>query len=486
VSTNNIDYDALAKSYGAVSSTPQAPPQTQGAPQGTSEIDYDSLAKQYGAVSSQPAQPAEKPGLISRVGNYLQQVHEAGPVEMGKGFLKGMGETATNLFGDPTGEGDTSFLSAKVGMDPDAIAVAKKDAEQFHKEVLPSANPGQEVGKGIEMLTEFFLADSAFKGMTALDKVRKLERVAKAVERYPAIAKILQRSVQTGLATGAVETAKTGDLEEGAKAAVVGSIAGGLGEGAFLGAKAAKTAVPKIVSSFWDSVTGRAVQSDLQAGIRGTLEATAKDAEVATVRNGAQPAIRNSAKSVSESVEKKAKGLFQQIDDVTDGKLTNVQRKIKNVQRELSQKAGTDPAAEERLLEQQAALASELEDLFAMAEREGVPVEVADQARSAWKQSSALADLDTQIKMSTYGEGKHAAEVVDPQKLVNRLQKLQDSGRLEEAVGEEQADRLLKSAYDAAKAAKSHGKTVGRAKTAAKIAGAGVIGKLGLDALAGE
>jgi hypothetical protein len=42
--TTNIDYDALAKQYGATSSAPPG------------AVDYDALAKQYGATSSQPQQ----------------------------------------------------------------------------------------------------------------------------------------------------------------------------------------------------------------------------------------------------------------------------------------------------------------------------------------------------------------------------------------------------------------------------------------------
>ena len=45
----DIDYEALARQHGAISSVPAAAPGTNG------EIDYEAIAKQHGAISSQPA-----------------------------------------------------------------------------------------------------------------------------------------------------------------------------------------------------------------------------------------------------------------------------------------------------------------------------------------------------------------------------------------------------------------------------------------------
>ena len=52
-STQTIEYDALARQYGALSSSPAAAPPAQ-----PTQIDYDALARQHGAISSTPAQPA--------------------------------------------------------------------------------------------------------------------------------------------------------------------------------------------------------------------------------------------------------------------------------------------------------------------------------------------------------------------------------------------------------------------------------------------
>jgi hypothetical protein len=77
------------------------------------------------------------------------------------------------------------------------------------------------------------------------------------------------------------------------------------------------------------------------------------------------------------------------------------------------------------------------------------------------------------VKGSTSGNVKNAPEVVDPKKLVSRLQKLDDSGRLSEAIGDDHADILLQQAYDSAKAANSRATKVAVAKGAVKVAGYG-------------
>ena len=68
------------------------------------------------------------------------------------------------------------------------------------------------------------------------------------------------------------------------------------------------------------------------------------------------------------------------------------------------------------------------------------------------------------------GNVKNAPEIVDVNKLVPRLQKLADSGRLEEALGPH-AEDLLQKAYDSQK-------TVGQRSTAVKVAkhAGGVLG----------
>ena len=81
--------------------------------------------------------------------------------------------------------------------------------------------------------------------------------------------------------------------------------------------------------------------------------------------------------------------------------------------------------------------------------------QVADDAVAHYKQAMGLRDLDKAVKGSTAGDTRVGLkETVDPKKFVTRVQKLYDSGRLEQALGKEGADALVKEAY-AAKSAKS-------------------------------
>jgi hypothetical protein len=75
--------------------------------------------------------------------------------------------------------------------------------------------------------------------------------------------------------------------------------------------------------------------------------------------------------------------------------------------------------------------------------------ELAEQAKADYRQAQAIYDLDSAVKASTKGvrpeqsTATSTAEYLDPQKLDLRLQKLQDSGRLAQAVGEQGATQLI-------------------------------------------
>jgi hypothetical protein len=92
MATQPIDYTALAKKYGAVSSQPAG------------GVDYNALAKKYGAVSSQPPAQQKKPGFFDDPQGYLQNratdlENEAqrqhnlanGPESQGKSYISRVG-----------------------------------------------------------------------------------------------------------------------------------------------------------------------------------------------------------------------------------------------------------------------------------------------------------------------------------------------------------------------------------------------------------
>jgi hypothetical protein len=89
--------------------------------------------------------------------------------------------------------------------------------------------------------------------------------------------------------------------------------------------------------------------------------------------------------------------------------------------------------------------------MFEEAVSKGVLREAVDAAKVSCKKAQALCDRDAAIKASTSGRagvGK-GVEAVDPKKLVPRLHKLYDSGRLQQAVGEDGANALIAHARNA-------------------------------------
>jgi hypothetical protein len=400
--------------------------------------------------------------------------------------LKAGGAASDLLQGVGEGAIDTVGTIGKAITDPIVKQFASSDAmaasDQNLKALTTPDNTAQSVGYGAESLAEALTGDEAIKGMALGDRLLHVGKVAEAYDKAgPFARKAIETALnaaRAGAVTGGETFAKTGDVNESAKAAAEGAVASPLIEGAIAGTGKAAGAV----SDLWGTVTGKAIQQDLQSGIRSVLSDAADTAEV---DKPTTTSIRKSAASLAENVEYKAKGIFQTIDDATDGEATNLQQKIKNVDFKLRDVAGTNDVEEARLTNQKTALENRFDAVLDKAVREGVDQDTIDAAKQTWKQSSALRDLDTQLKASTAGNVKNAPEVVDPNKLVPRLQKLADSGRLEEALGPH-AEDLLQKAYDSQKTAGQRSTAVKAVKHVAGVAGIGTVGGALAHTLAGN
>jgi len=126
MASSTIDYDALAKQNGAVSSTPAQP---------AGQIDYDALAKQHGAVSSELPVMQQPQG--SGVGRFVQNFWDkglGGVVDMGKAAIdlavQG-GRAASGQPVLPTGAGGEMANSIQAGH----VEQAKKMGESVSKAV---------------------------------------------------------------------------------------------------------------------------------------------------------------------------------------------------------------------------------------------------------------------------------------------------------------------------------------------------------------
>lgn len=340
---------------------------------------------------------------------------------------------------------------------------------------LNPTNEDQKHGGYVGDAINFELGSQIFDSLKALPLAERLlqsKKVLDAVKAHPVLAQVVGRAIQGAGEAGTGTFVDTGSPEKAAEGAAIGAVAA-----------PAIAAAPEVASSLWKSATGKAIQEELQTGIRSVASNAASDAS-AEIPEGAS--IRTTFENLSDSVQQQSKDLYATIDGATDGEFTNIQQKIRNVDQKLREIAGTDDTAEEKLFNQKVALNTKLDEAIDQATKNGVDPGVADDARNAWKKQSALSDLDNAVKGSTFGNAKNAPEVVDPKKLVNRLQKLDDSGRLSDAIGDDRANDLLQQAYDSAKAIKSRATKVAVVKGAASLAGTGAVGGGIIHALGGK
>lgn len=189
---------------------------------------------------------------------------------------------------------------------------------------------------------------------------------------------------------------------------------------------------------------GDSIQPELQQGIRSVLDKVAGPNEPAS--------IRDVAKQVGDVVYTRSKAAYKQLDEASGGRWQRFDDQLKNVRRKMAEVNGIDEDAYAKLEQKQNELETSQAQLIENMKEQGkVDPKLADQARTDYRKASALYDLDRQVKMSTSGRAgiSKAGETVDPNKLVSRLHKLYDTGRLQEAVGKENAAALIEHAENA-------------------------------------
>lgn len=197
--------------------------------------------------------------------------------------------------------------------------------------------------------------------------------------------------------------------------------------------------------------TGEGIQPALQQGIRDTMSRVAKENGVAAPT---APSIRDVVKETADNIYAKSKSQFSVLDEATGGNVSRFDEQIRNVNRALQNV--TDDAEEAKLLARKANLETSQEGAFEEAKAKGVDPKLVDDAKANYKKAQALYDVDNHVKMSTSGTrpnigkpGGQTPEIVDPKKLSSRLNKVYDSGRLQDAAGEDNAQALLTRADNA-------------------------------------
>lgn len=233
----------------------------------------------------------------------------------------------------------------------------------------------------------------------------------------------------------------------------------------------AKEAAGNAVKAVTAPIRESAAQPALQAGLRSTAAAVADDAEVAGPKT---PSIYKTVEEAAGNVLAKSKGQYQTLDAATGGRVQRFTDRLENIRQSLNKLTGTeeDTAKEASLLKAQSETEDGMQEAFEDARVRGVDPKLIDEATGNFKQSQALYDLDTAIQRSTsgkpvgVGEVKGLPETVDPKKLAPRITALWKSGRLQQAIGEENTADLMDYVGTAAK----HQQTAIRNKLILKIA----------------
>ncbi len=181
-----------------------------------------------------------------------------------------------------------------------------------------------------------------------------------------------------------------------------------------------------------------------------------KDTEVVSDENtpaGNAPAtpakspagVRTVLENVSNDVKAKSQGLYRQLDTATNGRWQRFEDQISNLEDKMAEVNGVDDDEYDRLESKrndiETSQAQAIEDL----KTQGIDPKIADDAVAHYKQAMSLRDVDKAVKVSTTGDMRIGTrETVNPKMLANRLQKLYDSGRLQQALGSDGADAFLK------------------------------------------
>lgn len=240
----------------------------------------------------------------------------------------------------------------------------------------------------------------------------------------------------------------------------LGAEAGEAGAGEAAAGEASAAAPKPAEGGVVSKVTAPLRQNSVQPGLQQTIrDAMNTAAEEAGVEKPTAKSIGKTASNTADNIYAKSKEQYRVIDEATGGRVQRFSDRLKNIQRQLDGLTGTeeDVAQEGKLLKAQKETEEAMHEAFEDAKAKGVDPGIVDQASANFKRSQALYDLNHNIRMARSGgspdilEAKAAAknpEILDPEKLFKRVDAMENSGRLQDALGEAGARNLYKAVND--------------------------------------
>lgn len=214
-------------------------------------------------------------------------------------------------------------------------------------------------------------------------------------------------------------------------------------------ADAVRTPAPVVPTSEEAAAT---TQNELQKGIRNVIR---KGGQEASVTPEEPESIRDVALKLSDAMHDKAKGIYQQLDEALEGRrFQSFSDRIRNIDEKLRTMTGTNPDEEGRLVELRNAEYEGLKGAIAELRAKGVDPDLINEASTAFRQHKGAEELSNNIRKSTRGlrpELRQAGqevtpETVHPEQFANRVNAMYDSGRLQDVLGQENAQDLLRHA----------------------------------------
>lgn len=169
--------------------------------------------------------------------------------------------------------------------------------------------------------------------------------------------------------------------------------------------------------------------------------------------------IRDAAGDMGDKVLAESKADYEALDEATNGRFQRFRDRLEANRRKLNNLTDSeeDRNTEASILKNQKETEDAMSDAFEEAKAKGVDPNLIDRADANFKKSQALYDLDTAVKRSTTGARPGVShpdllaehpETINPKMFHKRINAMYDSGRLQDALGEEQANRLFDSTLE--------------------------------------
>jgi hypothetical protein len=269
--------------------------------------------------------------------------------------------------------------------------------------------------------------------------------------------------------SGSEQAAKEGDVK-GVAAKAVAPLAVMAATAGVAKATGAAEAPVKAAKSYF---SGEGIQSSIKGGLRSQLADVAQENGV---KGPESASIRSAVEETADQVYAKSKSQYAQIDKATGGRFQRFSDALKRIDRKIHEVADIDPDQESALIERRNSIQDALDKTFEEAKTSGMDPKLIDEANANFKKSMALYDVDRGVKAATSGVEPATPETIDPAKLSKRLEKLYDTGRLQEAVGEDRAQAMLKESHAGEVRIKQMATKKSVAKNVAKVAGGALVG----------